>query len=677
MTAEPDPQAPQPPKADVPSDTGVFHTGTGFAATPQERPHPEARPVGRKLRVLTLTALGVVFGDIGTSPLYAMKECFNVAKHGVFASPANVYGVLSLIVWSLTLVVSIKYIIFIMRADNGGEGGILALLALLQQRLKRSADSNMYGVLVGLGLFGAALLYGDGVITPAISVLGALEGLEVAGPHLQYVIVPIAVVIIFGLFMFQRFGTDRVGRIFGPIMLLWFGTIAVLGLIEIAREPAILAAVNPWYGAKFFVDNGPTSFLILGAVVLAVTGAEALYADMGHFGRRPIRLAWFALVFPALLLNYFGQGALLLRDASAAENPFYRLVPAPLLYPMLALALASAVIASQALISGAFSLTQQAMQLGYSPRVTIMHTSKHEAGQIYVPEVNKALMVSCIALVIFFESSDNLAAAYGIAVTGTMVITTLLFYVIARQRWQWSRPKALTFLIVFLIVDGSFLVANAAKIEQGGWIPLALAIVVYTAMTSWKRGRELLTAVLNESRLPLELLLQDIERRKPPRVQGTAVFMSKDTTGAPVVLLHHLKHNKVLHEHVLLLSVQTERIPEVPPDRRVTTDSLGNGIYRVVARYGFMQTPKMREIMQQCKDVGIPVRPNDTTYYLGNERLIPVVAIARSETETPRPRMARWRKKLFVIMQRNARPATEYFGIPPGRVVELGAQIEF
>ncbi|MDQ6829085.1 MAG: potassium transporter Kup [Gemmatimonadota bacterium] len=673
MNAEPSRTPPPPDK-----DSGAFATSTGFRAAAPDRPHVDPTPTGRKLTWLSLTALGVVFGNIGTSPLYAMKQCFNRANGGgMEPTPANVFGILSLIVWSLTLIVSVKYIVFIMRADNQGEGGILSLLALLQQRLKRTADSHLYGILVALGLFGAALLYGDGVITPAVSVLSAIEGLHIAAPSVSNFVVPIAVVILFGLFMFQRFGTDRVGRVFGPVMFLWFGTISILGVREIVREPAILKALNPWYGVRFFLDNGMPSFVILGAVVLAVTGAEALYADMGHFGRRPIRLAWFALVFPALLMNYFGQGALLLRDQSAAANPFYLLVPPVLLYPMLILATVAAVIASQALISGAFSLTQQAMQLGYCPRVTLVHTSKHEAGQIYVPEVNKALMVFCIILVIGFESSDNLAAAYGIAVTGTMVITTLLFYVIARQRWQWSLTKALSFLIVFLTIDIAFLAANAIKIEHGGWVPLLIAVFIYTAMTSWKRGRELLSAVLEASGLPIDLFIADVTRRKPPRVPGTAVFMSKDARGAPVVLLHHLKHNKVLHEQVLLLSVQTERIPEVPNSRRANVEPLGEGIYRVSAYYGFMQTPNVREIMACCEAEGIKTRANDTTYYLGRERLIPVSRGKAEPGETPRPRMARWRKKLFIFMSRNARSATEYFGIPPNRVVELGAQIEF
>ena len=499
----------------------------------RERPTVELNPSGKRLAVLSLTALGVVFGDIGTSPLYAMKQCFRVIPSGpsgssVAPTPDNVFGVLSLIVWALTMVVTIKYIFFIMRADNDGEGGILALLALIQQRLHRDVDGTRLMVLGALGLFGAALLYGDGVITPAVSVLGAVEGIDVATPALRHLVVPISVVVLFVLFLFQRGGTTKIGRVFGPIMMLWFASIALFGGLEIAKEPSILKAVNPWYGVLFFMNHGWHGIFILGSVVLAVTGAEALYADMGHFGRLPIRLAWGAFVFPALLLNYFGQGALLLRDPTASLNPFYLLIPKGLIYPMLFLATAAAVIASQALISGAFSLTHQAMQLGYSPRLTVTHTSKHEAGQIFIPQVNRALMIGSIALVIFFKSSSALASAYGIAVTGTMVITTILFTQIARRHWGWSRFSAIVFLTVFLTIDGAFLVANVIKIESGGWFPLAAALGVYLMMTTWNIGRRALHTLLREGSLPIQLFLDDVKRRQPPRVPGTAVFMTSD-----------------------------------------------------------------------------------------------------------------------------------------------------
>ncbi|MBA3558065.1 MAG: potassium transporter Kup [Gemmatimonadaceae bacterium] len=630
------------------------------------RQHPEQNPTGRKLAILSLTALGIVYGDIGTSVLYAIKECFS-PHFGVPTSPENVYGVLSLIVWTLTLTVSVKYIIFILRADNRGEGGILALLALIQQQYPPARRKARYGVFVALGIIGAALLYGDGVITPVISVLSAMEGLTVVSPAFQRFVAPLTAVIIFLLFSFQRFGTDRVGKVFGPITLAWFASISIFGVMEIAREPQILKAVNPWYAVKFFAHNGAPGFFILGSVVLTVTGAEALYADMGHFGRKPIRLAWLFVVFPALLLNYFGQGGLLLRDPGAAENPFYRLVPPALLYPMVALATAAACIASQALISGAYSVTQQALQLGYTPRVTITHTSKHEAGQIYIKEVNTALMLTCIALTFYFGSSTKIAATYGIAVTGTMVITTILFFFIARERFGWPLWQATLFATFFLIIDVGFLVANLVKIVRGGWFPIVVAIVVYIMMTTWKKGRDTLRDILREASLPLDLFMDDMERSKPPRVPGTSVFMTSDPQGTPVVLLHHLKHNKMLHQQVILLSVLSAQVPEVDESDRVKVEPLGENFYRVIARYGFMETPDVPEIMECCEAAGIHAKPNQTSYYLGRERLIP-----RGKSG-----MMSWRKKLFIFLSRNSRSATEFYGIPPNRVVELGTQIEF
>ncbi|HJU66008.1 MAG TPA: potassium transporter Kup [Gemmatimonadaceae bacterium] len=656
---------PAPPPTTSPDTPPSLSTTEERAATPQSH-HPEQHPVGRRLAVLALTALGVVYGDIGTSPLYAIKEAFH-PSHGVQSSAENVYGVLSLILWSLTLIVSVKYIMFVLRADNRGEGGTLALLALIQQRLHRGVDARRNAILVALALFGTSLLFGEGIITPAISVLSAVEGLEVAAPALQDFVVPIAVAILFVVFMVQRHGTANVGRIFGPIMLLWFVSIAAVGTLEIAREPQILLAVNPWYAVQFFAHNGVPGFFILGAVVLVITGAEALYADIGHFGPRPIRTAWFAVALPALLLNYFGQGALLLRDATAAQNPFYLLVPGALRVPMLFLATAAAVIASQALISGAFSLSQQAMQLGYSPRVTISHTSAHRAGQVYVREINTLLMLGCITLVLAFGSASGLAAAYGVAVTGTMIITTVLFTVVARQRFNWSGAKAAAFVITFLAIDLSFFVANVAKLRSGGWVPLAIGLAMYTLMTTWKRGREALYEILQQGAMPLDLFLADVERRKPQRVSGTAVFMTSSPAGAPVVLLHHLKHNKVLHDQVLLLSIAGADVPYVPPTTRSVIEPLGQGFYRVQARYGFMETPNVPEIMRACESAGIRARALETTYYLGRERVI----------TSGKSRLARWRKKLFAFMSRNARSATEFFGIPPNRVVELGAQIEF
>jgi KUP system potassium uptake protein len=629
--------------------------------------HVTAAPTGRRLGILTLSALGVVYGDIGTSPLYALRECFK-PEYGIHPTRESVLGVLSLILWSLIMVVSIKYIVFILRADNRGEGGILALLALLLQQKRRADDQSRRIFLVMLGLFGAALLYGDGVITPAISVLGAVEGLEVGAPGLTHIVVPITLVILFMLFMVQRFGTARMGVAFGPTMLVWFLTIAVLGVRAIVLTPQVLQAANPWHGFKFFVDHGMAGFLTLGAVVLCVTGGEALYADMGHFGKRPIRIAWFVVVLPALVLNYFGQGALLLRTPAAATNPFYLLAPAAFQWPLLVIATLAAIVASQALISGAFSLTQQSVQLGYCPRMQIIHTSKVEAGQIYIPEVNKALMVGCLILVLYFQNSSNLSAAYGIAVTGTMAITSILFAVVARMRWGWSKLHVGTLTAAFLLIDLSFLVANVVKIEHGGWVPLIMAMGVYTLMNTWKRGRMQLNEIQTENALPLDIFLQSIERNPPTRVRGTAVFMTSTPEGVPVVLLHHLKHNKVLHETIVLLSVQTRGIPEVSEEHQLTVQPMGQGFFRLVGNYGFMQSPNIPALLAHAASRGgIAIPPMETSYYLGRERLV----------LTGHAKMSRWRKSLFALMSRNARSATEFFQIPPNRVIELGAQIEF
>jgi KUP system potassium uptake protein len=645
----------------------------GVTATrpiPPERAAVEENPTGRRLAVLTVTALGVVYGDIGTSPLYALRECFK-PEYGISATPANVYGVLSLIVWALTLVVSVKYIVYVMRADNHGEGGILAMLALIIGR--NTVHPRRRAVLVALGLIGAALLYGDGVITPAISVLGAMEGLNVVSANFAHLVVPLTLVVLVGLFLFQRLGTARVGGTFGPIMVVWFLLIAALGMTEVVRTPRILLAMNPLYAVQFFQERGTAAFVLLGAVVLAVTGAEALYADMGHFGKKPIRLAWFWLVFPALLLNYFGQGALVLRDPAAVANPFYLLAPRALLYPLIAVATIAAVIASQALISGAFSLTQQCVQLGYAPRVTIVHTSAREAGQIYIPEVNAALMISCLLVVIGFQNSSALGAAYGIAVTGTMAITTVLFVVVAAGRWHWPRWQALSLATAFLAVDLAFLGANTLKIAHGGWVPLVIAIVLFTLMTTWKRGREILRARLTEIAMPLDTFLASIATSTVPRVPGTAVFMTSDSNGAPVVLLHHLKHNKVLHEQVILLSVQSTGIPEVKNTDRLTLERMEHGFVRVTVRYGFMESPDVKEVMELLRRQGVRSRPLETSYYLGRELLIPRKKAWKRGGVT----MNIWRKRLFALMARNGRSAAEFFQLPPNRVIELGTQIEF
>jgi KUP system potassium uptake protein len=582
----------------------------------------------------------------------------------------------------LVVVVAIKYIFFIMRADNRGEGGVMALLALVLQQERRSSDKRRRKLLISVGLFGAALLYGDGMITPAISVLGAIEGTAVVSPDAARWAPVISFVILVGVFFVQRFGTARVGGAFGPIMAVWFLTIAILGVHEIALEPRILAAVNPWYAVEFFQLHGLAGALVLGAVVLVITGAEALYADMGHFGKRPIRLAWFAVVMPALVLNYFGQGALILREPTAAANPFFRLAPTVLIWPLVVVATLAAIVASQALISGAFSLTQQSIQLGYSPRMTIVHTSKQEAGQIYIPEINKMLMVGTLVLVVMFHSATALGSAYGIAVCGTMGITTMLFYVVARHQWHWKTWKIAALTAFLLAIDTAFLIANLPKVPHGGYIPIAIALASFILMSTWKTGRKLLHEVMQSGALPLDLFLQDVARRKPPRVPGTAVFMTSSPEGVPVVLLHHLKHNKVLHEQVILMSVLTQEVPEIPAAGRVSVETLEHGFYRVTAQYGFMEQPNVPDVLQWAREAGIKARPNDTTFYLGRERII--VSDGEEKPGTRRapntltlPRLARWRKKIFVVMSRNARSATEFFGIPPNRVVELGAQVEF
>jgi KUP system potassium uptake protein len=607
---------------------------------------------------LAVSALGVVFGDIGTSPLYALRECLRPG-HGLPVEPGTVLGVLSLLVWALILVVGVKYVVFVMRADNRGEGGILALLALIPARARGPA-------VMTVGLFGAALLYGDGVITPSISVLAAIEGLEIIAPTLAPWIVPIAAVLLLLLFAVQKRGTAHVGTMFGPVMLVWFITIAILGAMEVRQSPGILYALSPWYGVRLLVVHRAAAFLVLGAVVLAVTGAEALYADMGHFGRRPIRLAWLGLVFPALLLNYLGQGALVLRQPDAVQSPFYLLAPRPLLYPLLGLATLATIIASQALISGAFSLTGQAVRLGYFPRVTIVHTSWTEVGQIYLPEINAALMVGCLLLVLGFRSSTSLSAAYGIAVTGTMAVTSVLFY-LARHRWRWSVWRAGALTALFLAVDLAFLGANLSKIRSGGWVPLAIGGAVYVLLTTWRRGADLMRARLVGASMPLEPFLDQLRRAPPPRVSGTAVFLSATTEGVPPVLLRHLEHNKALHRNVVILTVETADKPEVPDADRISSELLATRIHWVRARYGFMETPDVPNVVERCCGLGIGSHLGETSYYVGRTRVLP---------GGPAP-MAKWRKLLFGFLARNARSATEYFRVPPDRVVELGAQVQF
>jgi KUP system potassium uptake protein len=650
-------------------------------------PHSHGAPQTRRdLAKIAIAALGVVYGDIGTSPLYALKECFAQHKDALgrpitelTRNEPNVLGILSLVFWSLVLVVVVKYITFIMRADNQGEGGILALLALVARR----KDGKPRGFfLIAMGLFGAALLYGDGIITPAISVLSAIEGLAVppmsAAAHqadqapavLDALVVPLTVVILVGLFLMQKRGTARVGSVFGPAMFVWFFSIAAIGLPQIVRHPRVLLAISPTFAVTFLVHQGRIGFFILGSVVLCITGGEALYADMGHFGRAPIKWAWYTLVLPSLILNYFGQGAILLSPTQgdiAMKNPFFALAPAWFHYWLVGIATVATVIASQALITGSYSLTQQAVQLGYWPRVTIKHTSGTAEGQIYMPEINYMLMVACVALVVGFKHSDALAAAYGIAVTGTMSITTILFFVLVREKWHWGMGKALGVCGLFLFVDLLFFSANTVKIAEGGWVPLGIAAFVFTVMVTWKRGRYELGRAIAATTLPLKDFLEDLARTKPHRVKGTAVFMTSNPDAAPPVLLHHFKHNKVLHEQVVCLSIVTHHVPEVPPASRLDTlVDLGQGIWQVRASYGFMQTPSAPEIMARCADRGLVTNRDDTSFFLGRETLV----------VTDRKGMARWRKVLFAFLSRNARPATAFFQIPPNRVVEFGAQIE-
>jgi KUP system potassium uptake protein len=627
-----------------------------------------AHPARRRLLPLMLTALGVVYGDIGTSPLYAMRECF-FGSHAVPPTHENVLGVLSLIIYALVLVISVKYVALVMRADNQGEGGILALTALVPGREDQRSTSSRLAVgrpiLIALGIFGTALLYGDGMITPAISVLSAVEGLEVVTPLFRPYVVPLTVAILVALFLIQKYGTHRVGGLFGPIVIVWFITIAALGVASITQEPAVLGAFDPRHALTFFESNGFTGFAVLGAVFLVVTGGEALYADMGHFGKHPIRVAWFSLVLPSLVLNYLGQGALLL-EHEEATHPFFQLAPTWALLPLVAIATAAAIIASQALISGSFSITRQAMQLGLAPRLDVEHTSAHEIGQIYVPQVNWALMVATVLIVIGFGSSSNLAAAYGIAVTLTMVITVLLLYVIMTERWLWKKPMALAVMGSFLVIDLAFFGANALKLSQGGWVTLAVAVGLFTLMTTWKTGRRLVAERLTARATPLEEFMDSVDELQPVRVPGTAVFMTAQPTGTPPALVHNMRYNKVLHDEVIVLTVATAQVPHVPDEDRLSIQSLGHEMFNVRVQYGFMEDPNVPEALLEARAQGLPIDFDDTTYFLGRETII----------VTRKKGMAVWREKLFVLMARNAVRATAFFRLPPERVVELGVQVE-
>jgi KUP system potassium uptake protein len=620
----------------------------------------------RTLLSTSLAALGVVYGDIGTSPLYALRECFT-PPHAISASAPNVLGALSLFFWSLTLVVSVKYLTFVLRADNDGEGGVLALLALLGRSDGASGSARAWGsVLALLGVFGAALLYGDGVITPAISVLSAVEGLGVATHMLDPFVVPVTAVILVALFLMQRRGTASVGGIFGPVVATWFATLVATGLPWVIRHPEVLSAIDPRHAIRFFAHNGRVGFLVLGSVVLCVTGSEALYADMGHFGRRPIRFAWYTVVFPALLVSYFGQGALYLERGPAVTNPFYELVSGWVRWPVVAIATVATVVASQALISGVFSLTRQAIQLGYWPRMTVVHTSGALEGQIYMPEMNKALMIGCVLLVFAFGSSSRLAAAYGVSVTGTMTITTILYFAVVRRTRLLRPALAVVLFAVFLTVDVAFFSANLGKLRHGGWFTALVAAGIFALMTTWKRGREELGKLTSSLTLPFDAFMASLSERPIHRIPGTGVFMTSNPNGVTPVLLHHVKHNRVLHEHVVLLFVSTSNAPETPPERRATIKPLGQGFFQMQVEYGFMESPDIPGVLRQFGRGLFPVEPLEVTYYFGRETLL----------TTGPSRMAPWRKRLFVLMSRNAQSATAFFKIPPNRVVELGAQLE-
>jgi len=628
-----------------------------------------ATPVARAgAGALALGALGVVFGDIGTSPLYAMKETFS-ERHGLTPDTGSVYGVLSLVFWAITIIVSIKYVVFVMRADNRGEGGIMALISLIQGTVMRTSRAKW--ILIALGVFGAALFYGDGMITPAISVLSAVEGLEVAAPGLERFVVPIALVVLSTLFVVQRFGTGLVGRIFGPVMLAWFTALGVLGLIEVVGDPSVLRALSPHYGVRFFVDHGSTAFLALGSVVLAVTGAEALYADMGHFGRSPIRRAWFAVVFPALLLNYMGQGALLLSDPGAADNPFFLLAPGWAQIPMVLLATLATVIASQAVISGAFSVTRQAVQLGFLPFLNIRQTSEEEIGQIYLPVVNWSLFLAIVGLVIGFGSSTALASAYGIAVTGTLAIDTVLFFVVVRMLWRKPLWLVLTGAAGFLFVDLAFFAGNLTKIASGGWFPLAIGFVIFTVLMTWRRGRDIVTRNRIEEEGPLQDFVHALDESADPpvRVPGTAVFLHASGDTTPLALRYNVEHNHVLHEHTVIFLAETVGVPHVSHRERIEIDSLvipHDGIVLVKARFGFQDDPNVPAALRLACRQGLEADVESASFFLS--RITIEITKARG--------MARWRKQLFKGISRNSASPVDYFGLPEDRVVSLGSSIE-
>jgi len=639
-------------------------TTSEIAASPSHGDLNNPTDIKKKM-ILALGALGVVYGDIGTSPLYTVKECFH-GTHAIGISLDNILGVMSLIFWSLTMVVTVKYVMFILRADNHGEGGIYAMAALFLSKGSQSVSPSRVNLLVLLAIFGASLLCGEGLITPVISVLSAMEGLNVATTAAQPFVLPLSCGVLLGLFLVQSQGTERIGKIFGPIMIFWFLALALLGLIEVIRFPEILKALNPQYAVHFFQVNKLHGMVVLGSVVLCITGCEALYADMGHFGKGPIRLSWVTLVFPALLLNYFGQTALLLENPEAAVHPFYGLVPRVLLYPMVALATTATVIASQAMISGVFSLMQQAIQIGYSPRLRIIHTSGETKGQIYMPWINYMMMIGCLGLALAFQESSNLAAAYGIAVTGTMCISTFIYFYVTRYNWGWPLWKSLPLAGLFFFFDISYFGANLLKFFDGGWFAISVAVALFIIMVTWRDGRALLRKQFEEAQVPLDVLMHDITTYRLIRTPGTGFFLTLSPMGTPIVLLHLLKHTESMPERVFILSIVSTNTPYTRPEQRLDVIDKGHGFYRVIASYGFMETPSVPEIIDLLNERELDIDIYATSFYLGRESLL----------TTGSTKMARWRKALFAFLSRNAWDVSTFFGIPPGRVVELGSQVE-
>ncbi len=631
-----------------------------------EKPKSQGSKPEKKSRLaqLSLAALGVVFGDIATSPIYAIRECFH-GQYGIDVSHANVLGILSLMFWALVMIVGLKYLTFVFRANNHGEGGEIALIALIRGKNGHSENRRGIGV-IALGLFAACLLYGDGMITPAISVLSAVEGLGVITPMFNHYVIPITIAILVGLFLIQRQGTARLGGLFGPVILVWLGFLAVTGAVQVAHTPQVLSAVFPWYAIRFLIFNKLHGFVVLGAVFLVVTGTEALYADMGHFGPRPIRLTWFAIVFPALVLNYFGQGALLLGNPEAASHPFYAMVPAWAMIPTVLLATLATIIASQAVISGAFSMTRQAIQLGYLPRLNIRHTAATQIGQIYVAPVNWMLMVCTISLVAGFQSSSKLAAAYGLAVTSTMIINTVLFFVVARRQWNWPLTWAAPLAGLFLLVDVPFFGANISKIFHGAWFPLVIGSAFFTLMLTWAKGRRILAEKLRKNMPPVHQFIVDLISHPPNKIKGDAVFLAGSLNAVPVALLKNVKHNHVVHSQTVLLHFRVEDIPRVPNRKKIRTEKLGGGFHRIVARYGFMEDPSLDSFFSLARGQGLDLNPKTVSFYIGRENL----AIAEPSG------MARWRATLFIFMSRNAADAASFFNLPADQTIEVGVRME-